>query len=278
VGRKIDAHLHLWDLSGGGYRWLTPEAGPLFATYTAEQAEAAMTTMDVREAVLVQADDTDEDTDAMLRIAAVHPWVRGVVGWLPLRSPERARLRLDELRQHPAFCGVRHLVHDDPDPDFLLDPAVHHSLTQLALVGVPFDVPDAWPRHLDQLTSVSRAIPGLTVVIDHLGKPPRGRPELREWRSALRRAAALPDTVAKVSGLWVPGADYTAEALREVWETALEAFGPDRLMWGSDWPVTHPEGGYSTSVGVLFELIGELSPSEGAEISFGTAARVYGLD
>jgi L-fuconolactonase len=273
----IDAHLHLWDLSSGGYRWLTTAHGALHATFEAGEAAAELADAGVDGAVLVQADDTEADTDAMLAVATEHLWVLGVVGWLRLDDTAEAERQLERRLRQPPFCGVRHLVHGDPRRDFLELPAVHRSLGLLARHGLALDVPDAWPHHLGQVESLAARLPDLTIVLDHLGKPPRGRNDFDAWRAGVERLAAHPGTVAKLSGLRMPGMPYTAEALRPVWEIALKAFGPDRVLWGSDWPMTVPEGGYGPTAEVLRELIGELSAAEQAAVLGGTAERVYRL-
>jgi L-fuconolactonase len=273
----IDSHLHLWTRSDGAYLWLTPAAGELYADFEAHQAGAELAAAGVDAAVLVQADDTDADTDAMLRVADEHAWAVGVVGWVKLDDPAQAEAQLERRTQHPAFRGVRHLVHDDPRDEFLELPSVRQSLGLLAARGLAYDVPNAWPRHLAQVTALAGALPGLTVVIDHLAKPPRGTDDFDAWRAELERAAAHPNTVGKVSGLRMPGTEYSVAAVREVWEIALAAFGPDRLLWGSDWPITVPDGGYQPTYDVLAELIGELSPAERDAVLGGTARRVYGL-
>jgi L-fuconolactonase len=278
IAPVIDAHLHLWNLDSGGYSWLTPDAGALYATFDAADAAGELARSTVDAAVLVQADDTDADTDAMLRVADENAWVAGVVGWVQLDDPEVARAQLERRVEHPAFRGVRHLVHDDPRDDFLDLPGVRRSLAQVADLGLAFDVPDAWPRHLAQVTGLAAALPDLTVVIDHLGKPPRGRDDFGAWRAEFQRAAACPNTVAKVSGLRQAGAGYSADALREVWELTLETFGPERMMWGSDWPITVPDGGYGPTFDVLAELIEELDAEGSAAVLGRTALRVYRID
>ncbi len=277
VDRILDAHLHVWDLDVNEYPWLGPQHGELYASFRPEQAADALAECGVDAAVLVQAEDSVAETRYLLDIADRHDWVAGVVGWVPLEEPEAAAATLDRFTARPRFCGERQLVHDDPRPDVLDLPAVRASLRQLAAAGVPLDVPDAWPRHLDQAARLAEDIPDLVVVIDHLAKPPRGLPELAEWRTQMARAARGPATVAKVSGLRRPGQPYSTDALRPVWEAALELFGPDRLMFGSDWPMTVPEGGYRPTYEVLAALIGELSPDEQRSVLGGTARRVYRL-
>ncbi|MDQ1619057.1 MAG: L-fuconolactonase [Actinomycetota bacterium] len=275
---RVDAHMHLWDLELGDYSWVTPELGALHATFTAEQARAELDACGVGHAVLIQAEDSLHDTDLMLDTAAHHDWVVGVVGWVQLDDPGAAADQLDRWAGHPTLCGIRHLVHDDPRDGFLGLPSVRQSLRLVAARGLAFDVPDAWPRHLDATAELASALPDLRVVVDHLGKPPFQGQDWAAWRRALAAVAAQPGTAAKVSGLQLPGRPFTAEGLRPAWETALELFGPQRLMWGSDWPMTVLTQGYAGTWEVLSALVGELSPDEQGHLLGGTATAVYGLD
>ncbi|WP_125616064.1 amidohydrolase family protein [Specibacter cremeus] len=274
---RVDAHLHVWRLGEGRYRWLGPRHGRLFRTFGAAEAREALTAAGVGRAILVQADDTAEDTANMLAQAAAHDWIAGVVGWLPLENPAAAATLLERWRAHHAFAGVRTLVHDDPRDDLLFRPEVRRTLAHIADAGLPFDVPDAWPRHLHRLPSLAGALPELTLVVDHLGKPPRadGRAAMDEWARQLRAVAEHPNTVAKVSGLFAPGAPFTAAALRPAWEIALDAFGPDRLMYGGDWPVSLLGAPYADTHAILAALIDELAPAEAEAVWAGTARRVY---
>ena len=273
MARAVDAHLHIWDLERSEYAWLTPALGELYATFTPEQAQAELEAAGVGAAVLVQAEDSERDTDLMLEAAARHPWIAGVVGWVQLDDPATAERQLE--RRHAHFRGVRHLVHDDPRDDFLLLPAVRRSLRLLADRGLPLDVPDAWPRHLAATADLAAALPELRIVVDHLGKPPFGGADWERWRATLRDVAAQPNTTAKVSGLQVPGRPFTVDEVRPAWEVALELFGPERLMWGSDWPLTVLTGGYKHAWDVMSSLIGELSPAEQACVHAETARSVY---
>lgn len=273
----IDSHLHLWDLQRSSYSWITPGLGPLHTTITAERAEGELGAVGVDRAVLVQAEDSVTDTEFMLEVAREHPWVAGVVGWVQLDAPAVAAAQLDRFAADPAFRGVRHLVHDDPRDDFLALPPVRTSLGLLAGHGLPFDVPDAWPRHLTATAELAGALPQLTVVLDHLGKPPHGRPDFADWREAFASVAAQPNTVAKVSGLQVRGEPFTVAGIRPAWESALDLFGPDRLLWGSDWPMTLLTAGYAGTWEVVSELLGELTDEEQGKILEGTARRVYRL-
>ncbi|MFK4728259.1 amidohydrolase family protein [Agromyces mediolanus] len=274
----IDAHLHLWDLDAVEIPWLTPALGALHRSFRADEAAAELRGAGVDAAILVQAADSLDETRWMLRTAEANPWIAGVVGWVPLDHPAAAVAALDgELAGRERLRGVRHLVHDDPRDEFFALPEVRASLAELARRGLVLDVPDAWPRHLVRATAAAEATPELTVVIDHLGKPPLGRPGLDEWRAALAGAARLPNTVAKFSGLHLPGTVLDVALASGLLELALELFGAERVMFGGDWPMSVPQGGYAPTWAVMRAAIDRLSPEEAAAVLGGTAARVYGL-
>lgn len=275
--RIVDSHLHVWDLRLGEYAWLGPRHGELYASFGPEQAERELRSAGVDAAVLVQAEDSVRDTEYLLDVAERFDFVAGVVGWIRLDDPEAAYAQLAHHGGRAAFRGVRHLVHDDPRDDFLELQSVRRSLTRLAEYGLPFDVPDAWPRHLAATARLADAVPDLTIVVDHLGKPPRGRDDFDDWHATLRDVARRPNAAAKVSGLHLGVRSPTVAELTPVWEIALDAFGPDRLMYGGDWPMTVPCGGYAPTWSVLSELIGGLSTDERSLVLGRTAERVYGL-
>ncbi|MBP2268656.1 L-fuconolactonase [Pseudarthrobacter sp. PvP004] len=280
----IDSHLHLWSLdtfvTGGvrHYPWLGPQHGELYRSFGEDEARETLDAAGVRGAVLVQADDTVADTESMLAVAARNPWVFGVVGWIRLDEPAEAAEHLHRFTAQSVFKGVRHLVHDDPRDDFLDLPPVRASLALVARRGLTLDIPDAYPRHLSSAVRLAREMPELTVVLDHLGKPPLADPQLMEsWRADFSALGREPNSVAKLSGLHLPGTEYTADALRPLFESALEAFGPERLMIGCDWPVSTLGAPYGRTLDVLLELVSSLSPSEQDLVLEETAIRTYGL-
>lgn len=273
--RTIDAHLHLWDRAVSEYAWITPDLGPLDADFGPGQARAELDAAGIEAAILVQAEDSLADTRFMLDVAARHDWVAGVVGWVPLDDRAAASAALDAFDDEPALRGIRHLVHDDPRNDFLELPDVRASLAEVARRGLAFDVPDAWPHHLHSAGALARALPELTVVIDHLAKPPVGGDDFDAWRAEFEAAAALPNTVAKFSGLHLPGVPFGVATVRPLWELALDAFGPDRLMYGGDWPMSVPHGGYRPTWTVMSRCLETLAPDERAAVLGGTAERVY---
>jgi L-fuconolactonase len=255
----VDSHVHLWNLERSGYPWMSGAFGAIARTFESAELEAELRTAGVDLAILVQADNSREDTELMLEIAAAHEWVAGVVGWTDLEHPDA--LDVDGL------VGVRDLVHSMREPDWLLESDVQESLRLLAERGVVFELPDSYPGFLRHVPALAEAAPGLTIVVDHLGKPPFDA--LAPWEAQLRAAAEPPQVVAKVSGLW-----YAHDA-RPAFEVALDAFGPERLMYGSDWPVAILGGGYRRVWEQTLELLDETNR---AAILGGNAARIYGLD
>jgi L-fuconolactonase len=288
----IDTHLHLWDLGRrtadpGAYPWLTADWDGLHRDHLPAEARTVLDAAGVDQVVLVQAEDSTAETDLLLDWADQHPWIVGVVGWLPLRDPDATAAELARLAGR-RLVGVRHLVHDDADAGFLDRDEVRASLALVADVGLPLDVPDAWPRHLDQLTGLAADLPDLTVVVDHLAKPPRAvadaEQSMRAWQHSLARAAALANVVAKVSGLQAAGshsgtrAPLTTDDLTPVLDTALHLFGSHRLMYGSDWPMTTRwDGGYQPHLQAIRGWADTLSSTQQDDLWHGTASRVYRL-
>ena len=274
----IDAHLHLWNTERLPYEWLQrPENAAINRTFGVEDFRSRAARAGVDRAVLVQAADTAADTEAMFEIASGHPEIAGVVAWVPLDRPDEAAIQLDQLAARPGFAGIRNLIHDQPDPDWLLRPLVGEGLALLEQQGIPFDVISVLPRHLSHVPVLSERYPALRMVLDHLSHPPLGGADTSEWRALITAAARNPLVFAKVSGLYPPDPSWTAADLREVVEFAVELFGPDRLMFGSDWPVAELGGGYAKARAELGRLIDELSPAGREAVLGGTATRFYQL-
>lgn len=273
--RRIDAHLHLWP-STEGYDWLTEALAPICRGFTAAEARSAITAHGYDDAVLVQAADTDADTEWLLETADAQDWIVGVVGWVPLDDPRAAEQRLDALAGRP-LVGIRVLLNDQPDPAMLDRPDARQTLALLAARGLPFDVHDAWPHHLARAARAARETDGLTMVLDHLGKPPADEADHVRWRAALAEFAEVPTTAAKVSGLHRLGARLPQGAFDRVWDSALELFGPGRLMLGSDWPLPLLADGLEPVAEQLEAAVATLSPAERTQLEGGTARRVYRL-
>ncbi|WP_020579352.1 amidohydrolase family protein [Actinopolymorpha alba] len=279
-GPVIDAHQHFWDPSTGGYPWLAREPESIQRAFDYADLAPHLAAYGIDGTVLVQSADSDEDTDAMFAQAAAHPEILGVVGYVPLEQPARAERRLQELLGRERFVGIRNLIHDQPDPDWLLRADVAEGLALLEAHQVPFDLVAVLPRHLEHVAYLSEQFPNLTVVIDHLAKPPIGTPRSEPWTSLLRDAADNPRVVAKVSGLYAATGDpaaFTADDLAPWIASALEFFGPSRLMVGSDWPVAVVAGGYDRVMGAVIEVVTAYGPEVAGPLLGGTAIATYGL-
>ncbi|MFJ2812731.1 amidohydrolase family protein [Streptomyces sp. NPDC087294] len=277
----IDAHHHVWDLSIRDQDWITgPELQPLRRNFTLADLAPEARAADVTGTVLVQTVTVPEETPELLALAATHDLVAGVVGWTDLTRPDLADT-LARLRALPGgryLKGIRHQVQGEPDPGWLLRPDVRRGLTVLAAAGLAYDLV-VLPHQLPACVEAAATHPELLFVLDHLGKPPLASGALQPWAADLRALAARPNTLAKLSGLPTEAdpASWTTDELRPYVDTALDAFGPARLMFGSDWPVCTLAGTYGEMLDAARELTASLSPEERAEVFGGTATRAYGL-
>jgi len=272
-----DAHLHLWDLAESSYGWLAGAPEPLRRTVSFDDVREDLLDLGVHRVVLVQADDTAEDTAHLQRTArAIEADGRvpraDVVGWLPLTDPAAVADALADPDRTDHLVGVRHLVHDEPDPGFLDRPEVARSLELLAEAGLPLDVPDAFERHMAQVVRVAARHPGLVVVLDHLGKPPLGEAAaLARWREQITAIAEHPNVVAKLSGLATSGNGDFGEAA----ELAFALFGAQRLMIGSDWPIAPRALDLGSGFAPLLAQVRTWAAADVAAVAHGTAARIY---
>ncbi|WP_153411850.1 amidohydrolase family protein [Nocardia macrotermitis] len=277
----VDSHVHIWDIGGGKfhveYDWLTDTSDVLYRTYTLNDLAPQLGEHRVGALVLVQASDSTAETRALLDAAARWPRPIAVVGWLPLHDPARAAFELERLRR-PRLVGVRHLIHRDPDPEWLLRPQVSESLAMLAATGLSFDAVAETPELLAQVPWIAAEHPTLTVVLDHLGKPPIASGGWQPWADLLTAAAAAPNVVAKISGLaTVSAPGFAAAHWQRYVDHALEVFGPDRLMVGGDWPFTLTAASYDEVWRTTLGTLSELDPADRVRILSTTAARVYRL-
>ncbi|TMR97458.1 amidohydrolase family protein [Nonomuraea basaltis] len=273
---RIDAHHHVWDLSVRPHAWLDPEPmAPIRRTFTLDDLAAPAAAAGVSRTVLVQVLPDLAETREFLALAAASDLVAGVVGWIDLTAPDAA----DVLAALPAgLVGVRHGVQSEPDPDWLKRPDVRRGLAAVEAAGLAYDLLTL-PHQLPAAIDTVAARPGLTFVLDHLSKPPIASGELEPWRTRIRELAAHPNVYCKLSGM-VTEADWAAwrvSDLRPYAETVLEAFGTERVMFGSDWPVCLLAAEYERVFYAADELCAGLSEGERAEVFAGTARRAYGL-
>lgn len=276
----IDAHQHVWDPAQARYDWLTTDLAPINRAIGFDELRPSLQRAGVQATVLVQSADNDDDSELMLRTAAANPEIAGVVAYVPLDRPNEAARRLHQLRRNPLVVGVRNLIHEIPDPDWLLRPEVDEGLSVLEDAEVTFDLVSVLPRHLELVPIIVERHPRLKIVIDHLSKPPIGLPVREPWWELIARAAEGPLVHAKVSGLYsatANSADWTPESIQPFFQRALEVFGAERLMYGGDWPISLLSGGYERVWAGLNELFASLEPAERDCILGGTAMRFYRL-
>lgn len=277
---KVDTHQHFWNLDEVAYPWLVADFGPIYRNFGADELAPQLAAAGVEHTVIVQAMNSYADTDAMLAIAEAYDWVAGVVGWLPVHDPAETARKLDEYGRNPWFKGIRHLIHDEPNPDWVVQKQVIEGLQLLADAGLTYDVVAVFPNHLKHVPTLAERVPNLKMVIDHLAKPPLGDEERAVWRQQLAAAAESPNVYAKVSGLNTVTADFanwSYEDIKPLIDTALELFGAERLMFGSDWPVALLAGDYAKVWEETLKCLADLSAQEREAILGGTGNAFYGL-
>ncbi len=277
----IDAHHHVWDLQVRGQDWITgPEMAAIRRSFRIDDLRPSARAAGVSATVLVQTVTVAAETPEMLALAAADPLVAGVVGWADLTSPAVADV-LAGLAAGPGgsyLVSIRHQVQSEPDPGWLRRADVIHGLRAVALAGLCYDL-IVLPYQLAAATYAAAAVPELTLVLDHAGKPPVASGALEPWAAAIRAFAAQPNTVCKLSGLVteaVPGA--RPEVFAPFADVILGAFGPGRIMFGSDWPVCLLASDYAGVVDLAQALVAGLSGAERAAVFASTAAWVYGID
>jgi L-fuconolactonase len=274
----IDAHHHVWDLAVRDQDWITgEEMAPIRRTFTLDDLRPSARAAGVDATVLVQTVTVAEETPELLAIAAADPLVAGVVGWTDLTSPAVT----DELARLGGGPGggylvsIRHQVQSEPDPDWLRRPDVIRGLHAVAAAGLCYDLV-VLPHQLPAASYAAAAVPGLTVILDHAGKPPIASGELDAWAAALRELAARPNTVCKLSGLVTQApAGAPPQAFAMVADVVLSAFGAHRVMFGSDWPVCLLASDYAGVIPLARSLVAGLSAGEQAAVFGETASRAY---
>jgi L-fuconolactonase len=262
----IDTHVHCWNLEKAEYSWLTGDTSILNRTYELTELNPQIEAAGVDKGVLVQAANTFEDTALMLEAAEQNTWIAGVVGWLPLMDPEATahKLSLDYLK-NPYLKGIRHLIHNEPDPAWQLQRPVLESFKILAKHSMPYDEVGVNILHLETAIKVMEKVPELQIVLDHLNCPPIAQQEkFGVWGERMKTAAENPNCHAKISGMGTMTGNlngWTKEDIKPYIAFALEHFGVDRCFCGGDWPVLLLAGNYVDTwqayTTVLSELLDE---------------------
>jgi L-fuconolactonase len=275
---RIDAHHHVWDLSVRDQPW-TAELPAIRRSFAFGELRPALQAAGIAGTVLVQTITVPEETPEFLALAAAHPEILGVVGWVDLTAPDVGK-RLAALRALPGgehLVGIRHQVQGEPDPRWLLRPDVLDGLAAVADAGLVYDLL-VIPEQLPAAVEVAGRVPGLRFVLDHAGKPPIAAGLLDPWREQISALAAHPEVACKLSGLVTEASEHpTVAELAPYAGHVLDAFGADRVMVGSDWPVCLLRGSYADVDALHRELLAGLGAPERALVLGGTATRWYRL-
>jgi L-fuconolactonase len=275
---RIDAHQHFWTLSRGDYGWLRPEMVPIHRDFAPADLDPLLRDAGIPGTIAVQAAPTEAETRYLLDLAARCDTILGVVGWSDLEAAD-APARIRCLAADPLLVGLRPMVHDITDDDWLLRPALGPAVAEMQSQGLVFDAL-VRPHHLPRLIRFAQAYPGLPVVIDHLAKPAIAAglegPGWSAWARDMAALAAMPQVSCKLSGMATEaGPDWDVERLRPFAGLALELFGPQRLLWGSDWPVLRLAGTYPQWWRTTAALLASQPQAARDAILGGNAARVY---
>ena len=275
----VDAHQHFWQHSlPFDYSWQDPEElAPIRRDYLPDDLAPLIQSVGVDRTIFVQTQHNVAENDWVLGLAEKHDFIAGIVGWVDLAS-EKCEEQLLAYKDHPKFVGIRHVTQDEPDDDFIVRPEVIRGLKVLEKHNVPFDLL-FYVKHLKHATTLAKELPNLPMVIDHLAKPRIKEGVTEDWIDNFREAAKFPNIFCKLSGM-VTEADWQnwkPADLKPYVETALESFGPDRCMYGSDWPVCELAGSYAEVHSALVDVLGPISDTEREAIFGGTATKFYGL-
>ena len=264
----IDTHIHIWNIERVEYSWLKNDTSILNRTYLPDELHHHLVDANISKGLLVQAANNWEDTELMLKHAKENDWITGVVGWLPLANPaETEKLITAKYKTNTALKGVRHLIHTEPDDDWLLQPNILESLQLLAYYNIPYDLVGINIRHLEVALTVAEKIPSLRMVFDHLNQPPvAAKEKFGRWGALLTEAAKHPNFFAKISGLGTASGNLSGwqnEDIKPYIAFALEQFGTERCFCGGDWPVSLLAGTYSSTwnsyQSIILELLDEVS-------------------
>lgn len=264
--RIVDTHIHVWNFEKAEYEWLKGDTSILNRSYHIEEIEEERKEAAITDGVLVQAANNFEDTDWMLEVAKKNDWIKGVVGWLPLMLPsETAKALGEKYYQQEYFKGIRHLIHDEPDPKWLLQNEVIEGLQILADYNLPFDIVGVLPEHIETVLEVTDKVPSLKMVFDHLNQPPISSGEkFGRWGELMIEAAKHPNFHVKISGLGTTAKkeQWSQDDISPYVEFVFGHFGVERCFCGGDWPVSLLAGSYSHTWNVYRTVIDRLLNEE----------------
>ncbi len=275
---NIDAHQHFWQYAPEEYLWITPDLDVLQKDYLPPDLEPLLEGQGLDGSVAVQARQSLIETEWLLALADAHPVIKGVVGWVDLCSADCAE-QLERFGSHDRFCGVRHVLQDEEDDEYMLREDFLRGVGLLRQLELTYDLLIR-PNHLSAAESFVRQLEGHRIVIDHIAKPYIRDREIAPWEDGIRRLAAFDHVYCKVSGMVTEADpdDLRSERFRPYLDVVFDAFGPERLMFGSDWPVCLLAAPYEKVVAVVADYVGALSETERAHVWGRTASSFYALE
>jgi L-fuconolactonase len=274
---KIDSHHHFWKYDPVTYSWMNEKMGVLKKDYQPEDLKEEINSSNIDGVISVQADQSMRETDDLLKHANEHSFIQGVVGWFPLAEPELEGL-LERYASNPWLKGVRHVVQDEPDDRFILGDAFNAGIRRLKPHNLVYDIL-IYERQLGASIEFVDRHPGQVFVLDHVAKPRIGDQVIDPWKTQMFDMAKRENVYCKLSGM-ATEADWQSWTKEDLWpyiEIALEAFGPARMMLGSDWPVARLAVEYGDWMNLCRESISSLSETERALVEGGVAAQAYDL-
>lgn len=277
TARRIDAHQHFWHYTPAEYAWIDRSMAHIRRDFLPADLQLEMAPLGFDGTVLVQVRQSLEETLWMLDLANAEPMVEGVIGWADLRAAQIGD-HLQALTRHPKLLGLRHVVQDEPD-GFLLQPEFLAGIKAMAPFDLTYDIL-IYERQLPEAIEFASRFPEQRFVLDHLGKPNVKRGAIEPWRQHLRRMASLPNVWCKLSGI-VTEANWdtwTPDQIRPYLETAVECFGRNRVMIGSDWPVCTLAATYAETMELVTDMVADWSESDRDAVLGGTATRLWQLD
>ena len=274
---RIDSHQHFWSYSAGEYPWITEKLKRIRADFLPQDLERELTPVKIEGSIAVQARQTIEESRWLLNLADHYASIKGVVGWVDLRSPRDGE-QLAELSKHPRFVGVRHVVQDEPDENFMRQPDFVRGIGELKRFPVAYDLL-IYPVQLPAATQLASKFPKQTFVLDHIAKPLIREGIRSVWEEQIRELAKCSNVFCKISGMVTEAkwGEWNSEDFRPYLDIVFECFGADRLMYGSDWPVCLVAGNYEPVYRLTHDYVVKNIPKAEAKIFGGNAVRAYRL-
>jgi L-fuconolactonase len=275
---RIDSHQHFWRYSPAEYPWISDEIAQLKRDFLPEDLQPLLKSLEFDGCIAVQASHTLKETSWLLELAMQHRFIKGVVGWVDLLSLDLPN-KLKSLAAHPKLVGVRHIVQDEPDDEFILRAGFMNGISRLREFDLTYDLL-LFPKHLRAAVQLLSKFPEQRFVLDHFAKPRIAEGLISPWRDDLQELARCPNVFCKLSGMvteaawnkWKPP-DFSCYL-----DIVVEAFTPDRLMIGSDWPVCTLAASYASTMQIVIDYVEQFPPDVRFGILGGNCARFYGID